>query len=347
MNYLGKYTEQLQRTGVEVVYAPHFSTVEQFIRRRGVEFDLAYITRYQSAARVADAFRAVAPHAPLICNVADLHFLRGLRKATLKGADANDLHAVAELREVELGALSKVDLALTYSGVEESVLASHLLGRVKVGRLPWVLDAAAEPPPLTSRTGIAFVGGFLHAPNIAAVEYFVHEVMPVLRQRLPDVRFHVYGSNLPPHLIALGSEDVILEGFVSDLSEAFDRRRVFVAPLTYGAGVKGKVLDYAAAGLPAVLSPIAAEGLPIRNGVEAIIADTPEAWADAIVELYSRDDVWRAMARAALEMAATQFSFERGRNMLADALGLVGVSVASNRPALYTRQSRPRFPRPD
>ncbi len=344
LNYLGRYTEQLQRAGVEVVYAPHFSNVEQFIQRRGREFDLAYITRYQVADRVADSFRAVAPNTPLICNVADLHFLRAFRKAVLGDAQPGDMNAVAELRGVELSALHKVDLALTYSGVEESVLDSHLLGSTKVARLPWVLDLACDVAPIAQRTGIGFVGGFGHAPNVAAVEFFVQEVMPRLRLRLPGVRFHVYGSNMPPELLALGTDDVVFEGFVRELGEVFDQRRVFVAPLTYGAGVKGKVLDCAAAGVPGVLSLIAAEGLPIRDGIEALVANSPEVWVDSIVALCLDDELWQSMSCAARVMARNYFSFERGRNVLSDALRLVGISAAGNRAALHVVRSRPQFP---
>ncbi len=344
LTHAGRYTEQLQRAAVEVVHAPFFSNVEQFIARRGGEFDLAYITRYQAAARVADPFRAAAPSARLLCNVADLHFLRALRKTLLDPAEAQDLASVAELREVELAALAKVDLALSYSPVEESVLASHLLGVTKVASLPWVLEPAPRAAPLGPREGIAFLGGFAHSPNIAAVEFFVSQVMPLLRRRLPGAPFCIYGSNIAPHLLQLGGEDVVFRGFVQDVEEVFDRCRVFVAPLTYGAGVKGKVLDCLAAGVPAVLSPAAAEGLPIRDGVEALIARTPQEWVEAVAALHEDDALWTRISRGALELAGARFSFKAGREKLRDALRLVGIAADLDPPGLHLTRARPRFP---
>ncbi len=119
---------------------------------------------------------------------------------------------------------------------------------------------------------------------------------------------------------------------------------MFVAPLTYGAGVKGKVLDCAAAGVPGVLSLIAAEGLPIRDGIEALVANSPEVWVDSIVALCLDDELWQSMSCAARVMARNYFSFERGRNVLSDALRLVGISAAGNRAALHVVRSRPQFP---
>jgi hypothetical protein len=92
------------------------------------------------------------------------------------------------------------------------------------------------------------------------------------------------------------------------------------------------------------LSLIAAEGLPIRDGIEALVANSPEVWVDSIVALCLDDELWQSMSCAARVMARNYFSFERGRNVLSDALRLVGISAAGNRAALHVVRSRPQFP---
>ncbi len=338
--YLGRHTELLQRMGVEVIYAPYFQSLQQFVESRATEFDLVFVTRYKVAQRAAELFRRAVPKTPIVCNVADLYFLRAIREAALGPCSSERLEEIGRGRDDELDALSKVDLALTYSPVEQGVIVSHSMARTKVALLPWVVDPVA-PPLFRERDGLAFLGGFDHSPNVSAVEFFVCEVMPLVRERLPGVTFRVYGSNIPDALLKLSAEDVIFEGYVADVREVFDQCRVFVAPLLYGAGVKGKVVDCIAAGVPAVLSSVAGEALPISDGVEALLADRPQDWVEAIACLYNDETRWRAMSRAMLDLAERAFSFEHGRKMMQEALEQVDLYTSGLTGALCVNRARP------
>jgi hypothetical protein len=213
-----------------------------------------------------------------------------------------------------------------------------------VALLPWVLDLPPAVPGFCARAGIAFLGGFGHPPNVAAVAFFVAEIMPILRARLPGVPFRVHGSSLPARLRALAAEDVIFVGQVDDIATVFDACRIFVAPLPYGAGIKGKVLDCLAAGVPAVLSPTAAEAIPLIAGVHAMVAESPTQWVEAIVALYNDESRWTAMSGAARDLAAQAFGFARGRQMLSAALEQVDLYTEGNAPALVSRRARPVLP---
>ncbi len=342
--YLGRHTQLLQRMGVEVIYAPHVPSLEAFIASRIAEFDLVFITRYQVADRVTDLVRAQHSNVPIVCNVADLHFLRGLREAALGTPDAERLDQLARERDHELNTLAKVDLILTYSPIEQSVISSHYLGSKKVALLPWVVDTSPKIPAFAERQGIAFLGGFGHPPNVSAVEFFVSEVMPLLRNRLPNIPFRIYGSSIPASLRELAAEDVIFEGYVANVEDVFNRCRVFVAPLLYGAGMKGKVLDCLAAGVPSVLSPAAAEAVALTNGSEAFVADTAIRWAEAVASLYHDEPVWTAMSKAALALARREYSFARGRDVMSAALEKVGLYVEQDRSAVCVNHARPPAP---
>jgi len=144
--------------------------------------------------------------------------------------------------------------------------------------------------------------------------------MPLLRKKLPGARFLVYGSNVPESIEALECADVIIKGYVEDVAEVYDNCRVFIAPLKTGAGLKGKVAGALAHGAPTVLSPIAAEGLGIVDGREALVASTPEQWATSISELYNDRGRWDAISDAARSFSARQFSFESGSKSMRAAL---------------------------
>jgi glycosyltransferase involved in cell wall biosynthesis len=339
--YIGRHTENLQRMGVEVVYAPFVGSVEELLKARGSEFDLVYVARYQVGAAVIGAVREYCPRARMALSVVDLHFLRSLRERIMENARAPQLERTLAMRKAELDLLSEVDLALTYSPVEEAVLTSHLLGRPPSGQIPWVLTTTQDRPDFDERRDVAFLGGFGHPPNVGAVEFFAKQVMPLLREKAPGIVFNVYGSSLPDSIRDLETNDIVMKGFVNDISEVFDTCRIFVAPLLYGAGVKGKVLDCIAAAVPSVISSVAAEGVLGHDSSASIIADTPEEWAEAIASLYKDKKRWRQMSEAAAKLAREKYSFEAGRQQMRSLLEAIDIFTPATGGALYATSSRP------
>ncbi|MCI0557550.1 MAG: glycosyltransferase family 4 protein, partial [Nitrososphaera sp.] len=324
--YLGGYTDTLQRMGVECVYAPFATSAHEVIQRRGAEFDLVYITRYVVAEQVLDQLHVHAPQAKvMLCN-ADLHFLRELRAALGSNSHEQLVQAI-RIREAELAVMRKVDLVLSYNEVEHSVIISHNLDSTKVAKAPWVVALPETVPVYSQRKDIAFLGGFGHPPNKEAVEFFVREVMPLLKQQLPDVCFLVYGSDIPKELFDVEKDDdrVLVKGWVADVAEVYDTCRIFVAPLLSGAGLKGKVVDALAHGVPTILSPVAAEGIGLRDGLETRIVREPKEWVDAIVDLYKSEKTWSAMSAAARQFAKTEYGAEKGKQLMCKAMEMVGL----------------------
>ncbi len=338
MAYMGGYTEQLQRMGVEVVYAPFALSMTEVVERRGDEFDLVWIARHNVAEQVIDAVRKHCPRARTVLNIHDLHFLRELREAVSEG-DAVLMQRALATRDTELAVLRRVDLAVSYSEVEQAVILSHNLDSTKMALCPWVAEAADQVPGFDERIGIAFLGGFGHRPNVAAIEWFMRSVMPCLRDRLPGVPLSIYGSKLPPEIAALAGPDVQIEGYVRDVRQAYDRARVFVAPLLAGAGLKGKVVGAFARGVPTVMTPTAAEGTGARHRHDAMVLSSPDDWADAIALLHQDRAAWQRMSQACLQLAADRFSFENGRKVMSDALQVAGVYATSSSKTLWSRLS--------
>ena len=309
--HLGDYTDALERMGVETVYAPFALSPTDFIATRGAEFDAIYITRYAVAQDMLPAIRQHAPQAPVLFNNADLHFLRELRAGVAAG-DPEMIAAAAETRQDELAVMADVDVVLSYNETEHAVIASHTEGAVTAVRCPWVVETPAKVPPLKRRKGISFLGNYQHFPNAEGVEWFVRQVMPLLAGQRPNLTFHIYGAAMTDALRDLESDRIHPEGFVADLADAYGRHRVFVAPLLSGAGIKGKVLSALAHGIPCVLSPVAAEGIGLRHGLDCMIARDPADWAAAIATLDADDALWTRLSDNARAYVRAEYSVARG-----------------------------------
>jgi GT2 family glycosyltransferase/glycosyltransferase involved in cell wall biosynthesis len=308
--HMGSYTDALQAKGVEVIVAPFYLSLAEFLERRAAEFDAVYITRYYVAQDAIRHIREYAPKAKVLFNNADLHFLRELR-AAISANDPSRLVAMRQIRDQELEMMKAVDLVLSYNEVEHAIIASHTDGQVPVMTCPWVVDIPPTVPPLADRGGLSFLGSFKHHPNAEGVTWFCRSVMPLIEDA--GAHLTIYGAGMDAEIRALASDSVDPVGFVENIADAYDRHRVFVAPLLSGAGIKGKVLSAIAHGIPIVLTPVAAEGIGLRHGHDCLIAETPEDFARAILRLMEDDALWTSVSTTARSYAAERFSFAEGR----------------------------------
>lgn len=334
MAHMGRYTDALQKMGVECFYAPFQTSINQVLEQRGREFDLVYITRYSVAEKHLPAVRQHT-RAKVLLNNADLHFLRELRAAL--AAKHTDLSGPLATRDRELALMRQVDGILCYNPTEQAVIVSHNLRSDNLYHCPWVLDGRGHKTPFKARKGLAFLGGYRHPPNVEAVVFFVEQVMPLLRKRLPGVAFHVYGSHMPESFKKYEAEDVILEGFVETLDSVFESARLMVAPLLSGAGIKGKVLEGMSAGVPQVLSPVAAEATGLTHGVTAMIVQEPQSWADTIVKLYENEKLWQQISSNSMILARGNYSFDAGIKAMSKVLEGVGVYAPKYKHSLIGR----------
>ncbi|RAH96555.1 glycosyl transferase family 2 [Acuticoccus sediminis] len=321
---LGHYKSDLEAQGIEVITAPFSVSVQAFLEERGGEFDVVYITRYGVARDFIDAVRKNAPQARIMLMNADLHFLREVREAMATG-DPNIFARAEATREDELDAMKRCDLTLSYNEVEHAVIASHALGEVRVAKCPWVVRLRADVPPFEARSGTAFLGGFKHPPNRAAVLWFAEKVVPELVSRGVGGDFSVYGSAMPDEIRALEGEGIRTPGFIENVDELHDAHRIFVAPLLAGAGLKGKVVGALAAGIPCVLSPVAAEGIGLRSGYDCLIAREPREWVEAIARLDTDAALWRKLSENGRALVEEQYSFAVGRDLMREAFHKVGI----------------------
>ena len=314
----GEYTRDLQRLGIECIYEPHCQLARHFFTARARDFQLAMLCRPYVAVRHLEALRRMAPDIRVIYDTVDLHYLREQRQAAL---EKNPLMAerAERTRQEELKLIRECDASIVVSPVEKELLDREVV-RANVHVVQLVIPEEPQGPGFEERRDILFIGGYQHTPNAEAVLYFCREILPSLRQRIPELRFLVLGSRPTAEIQALASEHVQVLGFQKDITPYFNACRLMVAPLRFGAGIKGKLGTSFSYGLPVVASSIAAEGMYLQHGREVLIADTPQEFADAVVRLYNDPQLWTQMSAAGRQLLRERFSPEVIRQGLAEVI---------------------------
>ncbi|WP_238368358.1 glycosyltransferase [Mesobacterium pallidum] len=315
--YMGDYTHALEKQGVEMIVAPYHMHPHAYLDEHARDFDCFYITRYHVVNNMVGKIRELVPDAKIIMNGADFHYLRLLRKGITENSEKG-IEEATGVREEELAAMHSVDVVLSYNDTEMAIIEAMSEGRVSVLRCPWVLDIPGIPKDRSGREGISFLGSFQHHPNIEGLEWLAKNVMSVLAEKRPDIVLSIYGSRMDERVRKLASPVINPVGFVEDVADAYDPHRVFVAPLLAGAGIKGKVLSALAAGIPTVLSPVAAEGIGLRDEEDCLIAEKPSDWVEKITRLHDDEALWIKIQENGLKVAKQRFNFSRAREQMRD-----------------------------
>jgi O-antigen biosynthesis protein len=312
--HAGAYTQALQDLGVQALYHPFVADPIAWLHDHGRELTAVILSRHYVAANYIESVRAHAPQARLIFDTVDVHHLREQRAAELAASDDLSQQA-ARTRAQEIKVMRASDVTLVVSAAEKEILARYL-PNVRIEILSNVHEIHGRRRDFDARRDLVFVGGFQHPPNVDAVLWFVREVFPIVRETLSDVTLHVIGSKAPPNILELAHDGVVVHGFVSDIAPYMDGCRLALAPLRYGAGVKGKVNMAMSYGLPVVATTPAVEGMHVRAGDDVLVADSPSDFAAAIVHGYSDATLWRKLSDNGLANVSRHFSFDAARESI-------------------------------
>lgn len=311
-SHAGVATGVLQQLGVEVWYAPWVKRVPAWLREHGSRFDSVLLCRHYVASEFLPLLRRHAPQARIVFDTVDLHYLREQRGADISNDAAQQRNAL-RTRTLELDVIAKADTTLVVSEIERALLARDA-PQAQVEVLSNLHRIAGPGHLFDQRKDIVFVGGFRHPPNVDAVRWFVEDVFPQVRAVLPDVVFHCVGSDVPPAIRSLDVHPgVRIHGHVPDIAPCMDGMRVAVAPLRFGAGVKGKINMSMAHGQPVVATSCAAEGMHLSDGFDVLVADDARVFADAVLRLYQDETLWQTLADNGLDNVGRHFSLDSGR----------------------------------
>lgn len=283
------YENLFGQKGIEIVWIVDFNS-----RFKDRKCDVAILCYPKVADYIYPKVRRKFPDAKIIFDTVDVHYLRLQREFDITG-DRKFLDEAKMFKQIEIETVRKADQ--TWCVTEDD--KNHLLKEVpgaKIEIVPNIHALENRGKTFAERRNLFFIGSFNHRPNFDAVKFFIDEIFPKVLQKLPDVKFQIVGNNPPQELFALGSESVHVAGFVVDPKSYFENSRVFVAPLRYGAGMKGKLGQAFSHGLPVVTTKIGAEGMNLTHEKDVLIANVAEKFADEIVRIYTDETLWQNLS---------------------------------------------------
>ena len=286
------YESTLWKEGIETADAVDY---RRLLKDKNVA--AAIISRPSMAGAFIHRIRRTNPRVKIIFDTVDLHFVRFQREYEISG-DPRILAKAQQSRTLERHFGQASDLVWCASAEDQAVMMREVPER-RIALVPTIHELRDAGEAFTERADLLFIGNLAHRPNEDAVLFFMREVYPQIRQLLPNVRLDIIGDNPSPDIVAYNSETVRVRGYVPDVEPYLRERRVFVAPLRFGAGIKGKVGEAMAHGIPVVTTSIGAEGFGLTHGVDVMIADDPAAFAAAIARLYTETELWETVARNA------------------------------------------------
>lgn len=325
---IDKYVVDLQKRGIECVYSPYLKSVDNFIKRNAKNYDLIFLFRAPYGGKYVDKVRQYAPHTKIVFNVVDLHFLREEREREIKKAEEFIIQE-GVTQEMEIALMRKVDQTILVSDYEKGLIA-RIDNTIRTMVIPIPRVIPGRQSGFSKRKDIVFIGGFSHKPNIDAVLYFAQEIWPYIHLKLLDCKFLIIGSNVPEEIDSLnGVKNIKVVGHVPELSQIFSSIKLSVAPLRYGAGIKGKVITSLSYGVPCVVTSIAAEGGGFTNQKDIIICDYPEEFANQVVDVYNCKAIWEKLSKNGLEFVTKKHSiqnFEKTIIRLVSDLGITNLN---------------------
>lgn len=288
------YFEELINLGIEVLYGfPDRKGMMKELTALLPSVDICWICRPQLNAEFEWIFEA-NPMIKWVFDTIDLHYVRLAREAELFKTKKL-MRKSARFKKLELAIASKADLTLTVTDDERKLLKEQGVKNVAV--IPNIHEShhLTEYPEFSQREGLLFIGSYHHPPNVDAVKWLVEEIMPIVweRHRIPVT---LLGNAPGKEVKALETDLVKVPGYVKDIEPYFANHRVFVAPLRYGAGMKGKIGQSLAYKLPIVTTAIGAEGVGLTHGLDVLIAEDKESFAQQIIQVYMDGQLWRELA---------------------------------------------------
>ncbi|TXD84836.1 glycosyltransferase family 4 protein [Subsaximicrobium wynnwilliamsii] len=272
-----------------------------------------FMSEEQFGWRVADQL----PEALRILDTEDLHFLRKAREAAFKSNAKNENDfLISDTTKREIASMYRCDLSLIISEAEVQLLRQRFeISSDLLFYLPFLVETPSEAskielPKYQDRAHFMTIGNFIHPPNYNALLYLKETIWPKIRQQLPKAELHNYGAYAPQKVSELHNEKegFLIKGWAEDVNEVMQDSRMLLAPIRFGAGLKGKIFDALQNGTPLITTTFGAEGIMTPEIANGFICDSPDAFSEAAVKLYENETLWLDKQAKGFEILSTKFS---------------------------------------
>lgn len=323
-----RYVDQLWHDGIEVVWGvPDW---DRWLEGRQFHYSVVVVSRHHNFERLDAALQRTQPQALRVYDIEALAFKRLERQSSVvqNAAVAAELRVEArDARRVEIDAVTSADVIWSVSG-EEMAFVDGIAPETPKFRLTYPLTVENDPPGFGERSGLLFFGGFLAgpaSPNEDAVLYVTSAILPRLRELDPSLKLTIVGADPTAAVMELSGPDVDVVGQVRDPRPWLASAALMLAPMRFGAGIKLKMLDAMAAGLPFITTPVGAEGLQLTDELRSIlVAEEPSDLVRKTWKLLSNADLWVEAQERLLAVARTEFGDDVFRKSLVNAMAAVG-----------------------
>jgi O-antigen biosynthesis protein len=307
----------LAQEGIESqAIALNCDSVEAFLQT--LQPNMVHFDRFMMEEQFGWRVDKVLPQALKVLETCDLQLLREGRHHALKQNRALTLEDLqSDLAKREVAAILRCDIALIISTFEMQLLEntfklpSHILHHVPFMVNPDNLSQQTNSQPdFHARQHFVAIGNFRHAPNWDSV-LFLQTLWPAIRQQLPQAELHIYGAYPPPKATALHNPKTgfLVKGWADNALTVMQHARVCLAPLRFGAGLKGKLLDAMLTQTPSVTTPIGAEGMQLDDlPWPGAVTETEQDFVEAAVALYSKSDRWQQAQARTFPYVSQQFN---------------------------------------
>ena len=296
-----RYESDLKKLGIKVLH-PGVARALREGSFDAVLFEFHYVAR-----NFIEDVRVYQPEARIIVDSVDVAFHRLLSKAKVTGSKI-DYDDALRVKASELAVYQAADVVVTVTQEDTDILL------MEDPSLPTVtmpnIHALHEPVKLTAESGnrLVFVGSFIHEPNVDAMCYFCGNILPLIAEAVPEVRLRIIGNAPPPEIAQLATERVEVLGYVAETKPFLETSAISIAPLRFGAGMKGKIGEAMSFGLPVVTTTVGVEGFGLTPGKDVLVGDTPEEFASAVVSLLRDTTLWAKVGTAGFEFIRDNYS---------------------------------------
>lgn len=311
-----RYNDYFQRLGV-CVYYEHlpFEDKSKFLKRLRLKKPTSWFYAVKIFLKHYSEAKTVNPDTLLVYDMVDIHHVRIKRELDFSPKSLKLKNRFRKYLRRETLAAQKADIVVAISKDEEKYMQNIISSEkiITLSNIHYAKKKIEEVPDFHARAGILFVGS-IHPPNFDAVNFISNEIMPEVWKKLPDLTLNIVG-NVIEMMKPVPHPNIIFHGYVSEMTSHLLENRIMVAPLRYGAGVKGKIGQALEFQLPVVSTSIGAEGMQLVDGENALLADDPKLFADKIVELYTNETLWKKI-QSKSEESLSPFSLDTLKNRI-------------------------------
>lgn len=310
-----EFSEDLKQLGIKTEKIKiNDASFNQFLKQLQPDIVLfdRFMTEEQFGWRVAEE----CAKALRILDTEDLHFLRDARFTAIKqGKNLSDIDVITDHARREVASIYRCDITLMISSFEYNLLINQFkIDEQILLYLPFMFNKVEEShikklPSYEQRAHFITIGNFLHAPNWDAVRYLKETIWPLIKNELPNAEMHVYGAYSSPKVEQLHNKNdrFLIKGRAADSESVISNARLLLAPIRFGAGLKGKLVEAMQCGTPSITTKIGAEGMDDSNEWGGAINDSPEEFAKNAVECYKNEGLWRTNQQKGIEIFNSLF----------------------------------------